>query len=309
MNKQKLNNYKLTGSIHTLQIQAPWEVIVPPGLSGVDCRMKHDKQGNIYSSIKINPNSAQGDIWNYGECRQTVDDIIRSLNLQEYRLIRADMRLDSIQNDFFIQYWKVHRYLLSGLARAYNVRNKYLTKEMDTDKKISLSIKTTAFEVEFYDKIAESHGSDIVTARFEERTKTRGSANLDDIQAEFTRNWKIRWNEAIKNLYQVTEDYNCAMIPEWFDKVVENGLKENEFLAANADKFFTRDQMIRFLCAVGHHNPVVKADNFKSGYARKCDIEYFSDNDCRQIVKEIMRATGEFFSGQIGLKVTQNEAI
>ena len=28
MDKRKLNNYKLTGSIHTLQIQAPGEVIV-----------------------------------------------------------------------------------------------------------------------------------------------------------------------------------------------------------------------------------------------------------------------------------------
>ena len=309
MNKEKLNNYKLTGSIHTLQIQAPGEVIVPQGLAGVDCRMKHDKQGNIYSSIKINPNSAQGDIWDYGECRQTVDAIMQLLNLQEYRLIRADMRLDSIRDDFISQYWKVHRYLLSGLARAYNVRNKYLTKEMDTDKKISLSIKTTGFEVEFYDKVAESHGSDIVTARFEERTKTRGSASLDDIQSEFTTNWKIRWNEAVKHLYQVTEDYNRAMIPEWFDKVVSNGLKENEFLASNADMFFTRDQMIRFLLAVGHHSPAEKADNFKSGYSKKCDLEYYSLNDCKQIVKEIMRATGEFFDAQIGLKVTQNEAV
>lgn len=307
MDRLKRNNYKLTGSVHTLQMQVPGEVFVPEDMAGVSCLLKRNKQEELYSLLKINPNALMGDVWTYQEYQDAMQEILSVLNVTDYRITRTDLRLDSLQDGFFRQYWKIHRYLLSGLAKAYGASNKYRTEKLDSDKKISLSVKTRGFEIEFYDKQDETNGTDIVTARLEERSKVRGNATLTDLRQEFNENWQNRWQNALDNLYYVRRDYNEMMLEEFKSQVISQRLKVNEFLLCNADKFFTRNQLIQFLYATDHiENPEYVANNFKRRYADKCDIEFYSMADCRYVVNEIKRATSCFFDNENVSDVTQN---
>ena len=94
------------------------------------------------------------------------------------------------------------------------------------------------------------------------------------------------------------------------NKVLAHGLKVNEFLLINAENFFTRDQMIQFLTEVGNvENPQKVAGNFKDRYSKKCNLEFFSQADCKHAVDEINRATDAFLNGENASKMRYSEAV
>ena len=311
MNKEKLQRYKLTGSVHTLQVRCQGEIMVPEEMSDVvDCRMRHNKKGELYSLLVINPNVLNGDIFNYSDYQTATGQILSELKVSDYQITRTDLRLDSLQKNFYQDYWKIHRFLLSGLALAYSITNKYRTEKLDSNKKISLSVKTSGFQVEFYDKLDEMNGSGFVTARFEERSRVRGNATLTDLQTEFGNNWKTRWQRALDKLDYVQKHYNALMKPEYREKVLAHGMKVNEFLMLHAEDFFTRHQLIEFLYEVGNiENPEALADNFKRRYKNKCDLECYTMSDCQYVVNEINRAADSFLNNEIMSKMTQIQVV
>lgn len=315
MDKKKLSNYKLTGSIHTLNIQVPGRVTVPEemrqdGTAKVVYTPPKDRAKDLNTHIKINPNAMNGDLFSFGEYERSMQEIINRLEITEYRLSRADLRLDSLQEGFFQDYWKLHRYLISALALEYGVRNRYKTEDLISDDKLSLSVKGRGFEIEFYDKRAEMHGKGIVMARLEERSLARGEASLSDLAFEFGEAWKERWNAALQKLDYVQKVYNTYMHRHYREKVLAHGLKVNEFLLINAENFFTRDQMIQFLTEVGNiDNPQKVAGNFKDRYSKKCNLEFFSKADCKHAIDEINRATDAFLNGENASIMRYSEAV
>jgi len=105
MDKKKLSNYKLTGSIHTLQIQVPGRVTVPEemrqdGTAKVVYTPPKDRAKDLNTHIKINPNAMNGDLFSFGEYERSMQEIINRLDIPEYRVSRADLRLDSLQEGF-----------------------------------------------------------------------------------------------------------------------------------------------------------------------------------------------------------------
>ena len=315
MDKKKLSIYKLTGSIHTLQIQVPGRVIVPKemrkdGTAKVIYTPPKERENDLNTHIKINPNTLNGDLLSFGEYERSMQEIINRLEITEYRLSRADLRLDSLQEGFFQNYWKLHRYLISGLALEYGVRNRYKTEDLISDDKLSLSVKGRGFQIEFYDKQAETNGSDIVMARLEERSLARGDSSLSDLAFEFGEAWKRRWNAALDKLDYVQKVYNAYMHKQYRDKVLDHRMKVNEFLLINAENFYTRDQMVQFLTEVGNvGNPQKVADNFRNRYKDKCNLEFFSKADCKHAVDEINRATDAFLNGENTSKMRYSEAV
>ena len=315
MDKNKLKQYKLTGSIHTLNIQVPGRVTVPEkmrqdGTAKVLYTPPKDRAKDLNTHIKINPNAMNGDLFSFGEYERSMQEIINRLEITEYRLSRADLRLDSLQEGFFQNYWKLHRYLISGLALEYGVRNRYKTEDLISDDKLSLSVKGRGFQIEFYDKQAETNGSDIVMARLEERSLARGDSSLSDLAFEFGEAWKRRWNAALDKLDYVQKVYNAYMHKQYRDKVLDHRMKVNEFLLINAENFYTRDQMVQFLTEVGNvGNPQKVADNFRNRYKDKCNLEFFSKADCKHAVDEINRATDAFLNGENTSKMRYSEAV
>ena len=81
------------------------------------------------------------------------------------------MRFDSFDPEHYRDYAKLNRYLISARAVTYNVQNCYDSRNLFSQKQVSVAIKNKRFECENYDKAAESGGRDPAYARLELRSK------------------------------------------------------------------------------------------------------------------------------------------
>lgn len=115
------------------------------------------------------------------------------------------MRFDNYDPEHYREYAKLNRYLISALAVTYSVGNCYRSTDLFSQKQLSVAVKNKYFEIENYDKEAESHGTDIAKSRLEERSKAWRNT---DMRSEFVDHWFARWDKALKNLDAVHQRYN-----------------------------------------------------------------------------------------------------
>jgi hypothetical protein len=316
MNKKKLEEYCLTGSIHTLSIKSPGTVKdIDEKVS--NCIVAHSSQtqnGEITTSV-INPNKLIGDIFSYSEFETVFDTILCGAGIRDYNLIRADMRFDSYEPDHYRKYSKLNRYLISMLAVTYKTKNNYKTNDLFSQRQLSVAIKNDYFEIENYDreaksKITENH-KEPAKARLEERTVSRGWRNLYKksgseqalidwnmayMKKEFTDGWFNRWDKAAQNIDKVHQRYNDEL--EKLYKEDRNSYPTRfrsltDFLIQYQDCIFCKAQMIDLLSRFEEvKNPKTRAENHKKRYG----IEYFSQKDVAAAIDEVKRATVEFFA-------------
>ncbi len=293
MNPNKLNNYSLTGSIHTLSVKSPGIV------EGIDQEVlncivacSHVQDGTTTTSI-INPNKLVGDIFCYSELMLALNTILAGAGINDYSIVRADMRFDSYDAEHYKQYAKLNRYLISALAVTYKVKNVYHTKNLFTEQQQSIAIKNSYFEIEHYDKNAESNGSDITKSRLEERSKRWTDR---DLKREFINEWFRRWDKAAKNLNFVQEKYNDEL--EQIYRKDKNAYPKRftsltNFIIQYQDCIFCKKQLIDLFSRFPDEvkNPKIRAENHRKRYG----IEYFSQKDIDKAIQEIKRATLDFF--------------
>ena len=293
MNKKKLDNYILTGSIHTLSVKSPGIVEdIQDSVSECIIANTQTKKGKTTTSI-INPNKLSGDIFTYSEFEIAFGTILSGAGIDDYSIVRADMRFDNYDEEHYLEYAKLNRYLISALAVTYKVKNAYRTTNLFSQKQLSVAVKNKYFEIENYDKEAESDGTDAAKSRLEERSK---SWKDNDLKAEFVNHWFLRWDKAIENLSVVHTKYNDEL-----EKIYREGknayprrfTRLRDFLMQYQDCIFCKAQMIDLLSRLPGEckNPESYAVNYKKRYG----IEYFSKKDVAAAVKEIKRATMEFF--------------
>lgn len=294
MNQNKLKDYKLTGSFHTLEIQTD-------GIAAASESYKQAVSSNTIKEIKdgiitktiLNLNKIDGDIFNYPDFRKALDAVITDAGIKDYAISRADFRLDNYDKEHYQMFSKLNKYLISMLAVTYSVTNAYKTEDLFSQKLRSIAIKNKYFEIENYDKEAESHGLDMACSRLEERTKSFS----DDLKREFTQKWFARWDKAVKNKNKVEKRYNDEL-----EKIYKAGKDAfpvqfrslTDFLIQYQNCIFSKRQMIDLLSRfdeVGADKAATRAKNHKQKYG----IEYFSDHDIERAIAEIKRATLEFF--------------
>lgn len=292
MNQQKLKNYSVTGSIHTLAIKSPGIIDgIEEKVSGCIIANSQTQKGTTTTSI-INVNKLYGDIFSFSEFETAFNTILAGAGIDDYSIVRADMRFDSYEKEHYRQYAKLNRYLISALAVTYKVNNSYKSTNLFTQKQLSIAIKNKYFECENYDKEAESNGTDIAKSRLEQRSK---SFQRNDLKSEFVDAWSKRWDKAIKNLTLVHKTYNNAL--ERLYKEDKNAYPTRfrsltDFLIQYQDCIFCKAQLIDLLSRFEEvKDPKIRAENHKKRYG----IEYFSKKDVMAAVKEIKRATIEFF--------------
>lgn len=294
MNQQKLEDYNLTGSIHTLAIKSPGIVEdIQKEVSNCIIASSQTKNGTTTTSI-INVNKLSGDIYTYSEFETVLGTILAGAGIDDYNIVRADMRFDSYDREHYRQYAKLNRYLISLLAVTYKVKNAYRTTNLFSQKQLSVAIKNKYFEIENYDKDAESDGADAAKSRLEERSK---SWEDKDLKKEFTEGWFRRWDKALENIDKVHKAYNDAL--ERLYKEDKNAYPTRfrsltDFLIQYQDCIFCKAQMIDLLSRldeVGADKAKTRAENHKKRYG----IEYFSKKDIQKAIKEVKRATNEFF--------------
>lgn len=292
MNKKKLSQYRLTGSIHTLSLKVSGTVEVPE--TAKDCVESciHSERGHIHSNLKINPNKMNGEIYSFSQFNKTMEDIYDSMDIKEYRLMRVDMPLDSFDQEHYLKYAKLNKYLISLMAVTYSVKNCYKSVNLFSQKQLSIAVKNEYMELENYDKKAESGGKAPAKARLEIRSKAWKD---NDYQKEFCERWVNRWNKALENRDEVTKRYNDELEKiylEGKDSFPVQFRSLTDFLIQYSDCIFTKRQMIDLL----ERFPEVKnAKNRAENHKKRYGIEYFSDSDIKAAVKEIQRATRSYF--------------
>lgn len=314
MNKQKLDNYNLTGSIHTLSIKSPGMVEdIQEEVSNCIVSNSQAKNGLTTTSV-INPNKLVGDVFSYSEFETVFNTILAGAGIRDYNIIRADMRFDNYEPEHYRQYTKLNRYLISMLAVTYKTKNNYKTNDLFNQRQLSVAIKNDYFEIENYDREAKSkitkNHQEPAKARLEERTVSKGwrkiykttKADLgsDDwsmelLKKEFTDGWFDRWDKAIQNTDKVHKRYNDEL-----EKLYKEDRKAyptrfrslTDFLIQYQDCIFCKAQMIDLLSRFEEvKDPKTRAENHKKRYG----IEYFSKKDVQAAINEVKRATREFF--------------
>lgn len=297
MNEQKLKEYNLTASVHTLSVKSEGAVDdVQPEVSNSIIATCQNKNGMPVTTSIINPNKLHGDVFTYSEFETVFDTILAGAGIGDYKIIRADLRLDSYDETHYRQYAKLNKYLISLLAVTYKVKNCYKTINLFSQEQLSVAIKNRYFEIENYDKDAESEGMDAAKSRLEERSKA-WSEKDKDLRREFTFRWFRRWDKALNNTNAVHTVYNDEL-----ERIYNEGKQAypvrfrslTDFLLQYQDCIFCKAQMIDLLSRfdeVGPEKARTRAENHKKRYG----IEYFSKRDLQRAVDEIKRATLEFF--------------
>lgn len=296
MNPTKLKDYTLTGSIHTVAVRSQGLVEgVPINVENCITTSTKLKGTQELTTTIINPNKLKGDLYKYSELYTAMGTILQAAGIDDYSLIRADLRLDSFDPEHYKQYAKLNKYLISALAITYSVTNCYRSTDLFSQEQLSVAIKNRYFEAENYDKNAESGGTDVAQSRLELRSKYFESENLPK---EFTERWFLRLDRALTNLDKVQERYNAELLRIYNADRDANPCRfrsVTDFIIQYQDCIFTKAQLVELLSnipEVGPEKAKIKAENHKKRYG----IEYFSQKDMRAAVSEIKRATCEFFN-------------
>lgn len=302
MRTEKRNNYALTGGVHTLEVKANRDALIPieerpPWLSNCIRGESSSKKEPDKVKLIINPNRFNGDIYGVTLFTETFNRILESLgiySLDDFSITRADFRLDSFSAEHYHAFSKLNRLLISMLAVTYAVKNCYRTCDLFTQQQLSIAVKNRDFEIENYDKNSESHGMDLAQSRLEERSK-RG---VDyDLEVEFVKNWRHRWKKAFDNLDAVYAKYNEALADLYLsqkDSKPTRWRTATDFILQHQDCIFCKKQLVNLLERIGVGDAKKKATNLKKNYK----LEFFSKSDVSFAISEIMRATEAFFSDE-----------
>lgn len=314
MKSQKINNYKLTGSIHTLQIKSSDIPEIPAELQECISSSTRKNHGKIEAISIINPNKLLGDCFSFTEFEQSFSSILEEVGVTDYNIMRVDLRLDSYDSEHYRLYAKLHKYLLSCLAVTYKVRNVYKTQNLFTNQLLSMAIKNEYIQCECYNreeksKLTENH-EEKAKSRLEERTMPKSwrmiaskkfennmESNLEDMRREFVNTWSDRWKKAIAtpNVEAVWFKFNSELARIYQEDKAAYPVKFRsltDFLIQYQDCIFCHRQLVKLLELIGVDNPESRARNHKKRYG----IEYFSKSDLKKAVEEIKRATEKFFS-------------
>lgn len=212
MDKDKIkNDYRLTGGIHTVQIEVDGLLQnVPPAFRCADVvrRMTYDEDddcpGLYTSQCIINVHKAGSsdavietlrdcgctydfdaavkrrgsrddkrdvDIYSYSAYRDIFDAILLAMDVDEYTVVRADFRHDSFDPNWYEDFYKLNLLLGYLIAAVNNVRNARVTNNLWTFRPESIYARNKYMELDIYNKLSASGGQDAAAARMEERTK------------------------------------------------------------------------------------------------------------------------------------------
>lgn len=302
MKKDKKARLHYIGSPHTLQGVTRDTVNIANAIEPVkNCITKSyaisEPDGGTKNIVRLNPNNLGGGmpILAYSKFTEALSVIFEETGINNIYWNRVDFRLDSDDPTHFEAYFKLHKLLISCLSLEYKIDNNYTTNELFSGKSLNIAIRADSIQVENYDKAAQSKGQDVAAARLEERsTKLRNK----DIKQEFTVTWIDRWKRSIGHFDEVQVRYNNEL-----EAIYKADLKKPKrqrdyisltaFLMAKKDSIFTKRQLINLLSRFDEvQNPLNRATDFK----RKHSIEFFSLNDLHHAIREIEKATQQFFN-------------
>lgn len=290
MNKEKLNKIQsISCGIHTINI-ATNDIICCNSDIVKKC-IKMDKSrvnpatGEIIYKAIINPNKWNGYINAYDDLQKVFSAIIHEMGISSYRIARVDFAVDSFE-DNYNQLHKLNKCICLLLAVAYNLKNRYESRDPLSLEHLTTRVQSEYLECENYNKDIESDHTSPIYNRLEFRSKAILKVNKD-IPALID-DWCRRLEYAIQYFDKLQGICNNYLIQRWNK---ENGIQvksTSEFLRKYQDNIYTSRQIQDFYSRLNYEKPESKAKNFK----RYNSIEYFSLNDLKSytaIVRQALR--------------------
>lgn len=251
--------------------------------------------------LLINPNKQPEKkeklITKYSDFVRKMSEILDTVgvDLDDYDVIRCDFCFNSRDEQSYEEYQKLHRLLLSCLAKAYAFKNCYVSQNLWDYGKLSIAIKKDDSEAENYNKKRESEGKDESANRLELRSKRMSGTT---IEYQFMTKWFERLEKARKQFKNVQMESNYHL-ERLYKKDLSKPKKERDYISLNAflmqyrEAIYCRGQMIDLLSRFDEvKNPKKKADRFKE----KHKIEYFSQADLNKIIDVLREKTEEYFN-------------
>ena len=296
MDKNKLNNYILTASIHTVEVHGGNIA----DFLGMDCRLVKPHQninkstGEIVCHCIINPHYYVVDeILKYSEYEEVMASILEQANVTDYEYDRVDIRLDSYEENYQ-DYFKLNSLLLGLFTMRYMFKNDEPTESAGqiTRHKCGVYVKNQQISIDYYDKKKESENKYPCKARLEFRAmKLKGKT-----PKEVADLWFKRLNNALGYYKELQEKYNCGLYQYYLKWLKDNFPKSKGkdklryFVRENKDCFFTPQQLEAFCELCGVEKPTSRAKSLK----RTCGIEFITYSDIKIYVQKIKNAITYF---------------
>lgn len=245
--------------------------------------------------LQVNPNKAGSGqmIRSYKQFEEIFFGMLDRINAINFRITRADVAIDTVNEGDYELFQKLNKLLLCCLADEYEIKNCYSTKDLWTNKSLSVAVKNDVIEAENYDKARAAGEKSEVKNRLELRSK-RMTKSIDQ---EFLIKWFDRLDKAIDHFQAVQDRYNAELLRIWTDDQ-QQPPKQREYLNLTAflmqyrDCIFTRSQLQRLLESMGMENSGQKAKNFKDRHT----IEFYSLADVKAVVDGIKTAMINYFT-------------
>ena len=304
MNIDKRNNYDgdmVKNGIHTFSGYIWTNATEIPKEVSQNIAQFNIKKPNEKIFVKVNANkSASGErlITRYKDFVIKVNKILGAFNCkyEDMDIVRADFCFNSANEQSFGDYQKLHRLILSCLAKAYEYKNCYVSCNLWDFERLSIAIKKDDSEAENYNKARASDGRDESANRLELRSKRMSGT---DIKYQFMEKWFERLDKALKQFENVQDEYNNHLEKLYKEDLAKppkerNYLSLDGFLLQYKECIYARKQMIDLLSRfeeVGEEKAEKRANKFKE----KHKIEYFSKADLRYIIDVLKKKTREYF--------------
>ena len=251
--------------------------------------------------LLINPNKQSEKkeklITKYSDFVKKMSEILDAVgvDLIDYDVIRCDFCFNSRDEKSYREYQKLHRLLLSCLAKAYTYRNCYVSCDLWDYDRLSIAIKKDDSEAENYNKKRESEGKDESANRLELRSKRMSGTT---IEYQFMTKWFERLEKARKQFKNVQMESNYHL-ERLYKRDLAKPKKERDYISLNAflmqyrEAIYCRGQMIDLLSRFDEvKNSTRRANRFKENHK----IEYFSQADLNKIIDVLREKTEEYFN-------------
>lgn len=288
--KKTINNIDFHAGVHTLYIigNVPQKDVDIVGITRENRRID-PQTGEITHGMKVNPNKYlfqdDGYIDGYSQLIQTVEDMMIARGVTNYKVTRADIRVDSYDIEF-AKLYKLNSAVVNILASCHDINDCY--QSMRNGKIHNIVARNTGVEIECYDRI-EKDGAGIAKTRLEFRTKyrDRNAINTEDLRG-VVRYWKeLITSPPLPLLYrQFQEKQNQRIAEEHRENVGSNSVART--ILQNSNGIYTSRQMTELCQRLGCNRETA----YK--YKRRAHVEYHSWNDVNGYLSAIAQSLENF---------------
>lgn len=266
------NDYTVRANIHTIEIATEETINVTQILAdyGKQCpeqseaidrcinlKVARGKQTvkKCGKSFILNLNKWDGEnICLYSEFNEKLQMIMNILGIAgKYKIVRADLKFDSTDPEFYERNKKLVRLILTVIANEEKVKNFWRAEDGATLEQRSLRVNASSWDLEYYNKTIESNGEDVAAARLEYRysnTKDGIKILADTFEIRMTDLFMSMIDEDNEISVQGTlEKCNQQLLKYW-----ESGKYKNLHYFVSQERYqeimFTRGQLAALIARI-----------------------------------------------------------